>query len=156
MGLLSELQAVDYAAVTQHGLPGYTAPELFTPNGGVSYTADVYGLGLLLYEMLAGRPAYDYRERRPKELRQEVISKAPPPLVRTDLSEEIHGIVQQAIERVPERRQPDVRVFAKMLRTKFGEVPAEKKRHWDRRILAAVAFAALIAIIMILIAALVG
>jgi serine/threonine protein kinase len=43
-------------ADTMHGTPGYMAPERLR-NTSASETADVFSLGMLLYEMLAGRPA---------------------------------------------------------------------------------------------------
>lgn len=40
------------------GTPGYMAPEQFDGPGMVDLRTDVHALGLLLYECLAGRPAY--------------------------------------------------------------------------------------------------
>ncbi|MDZ4159084.1 MAG: protein kinase, partial [Anaerolineaceae bacterium] len=39
----------------------YTSPEILDPNGKVGQATDVYGLGLIFYEMLAGHPAYEYK-----------------------------------------------------------------------------------------------
>jgi serine/threonine protein kinase len=116
----------------------------------------VYGLGLLLYEMLAGHPAFHFAQRRDDAILQEVVAGLPEPLNRTDLAEDIQNIVQLAVERAPERRQQDVRVFAKMLRTKFGEVPAEKRRSYNRVILTVVLLVALATIILIMLSALFG
>jgi hypothetical protein len=106
--------------------------------------------------MLAGHPAYESAQRRDTDIRNDVIQKAPPPLARTDLAKEIHEIVQQAIHRTPQYRQQDVRVFAKMLRTKFGEVPAEKTRNWNRRLITIAAVVGLFTTLWILLAALIG
>jgi serine/threonine protein kinase len=129
---------------------------LVAPNGGVGYGSDVYELGLLLYEMLAGRPAFQFDQRKDNEVRQSVAKGLTEPLNRTDLAEDIHNIVHLATSRSLEQRQQDVRVFAKLLRTKFGEVPAEKKRSFNRPLIAIATIVALATIIMILISALIA
>ena len=156
LGILGELQGVDPVWVKQYGVPAYTAPELIARDGPVGYAADVYGLGLVLYEMLAGYPAFRVTQRKDDEVRQMVVKGLPEPLARTDLSEDIHSIVHLAVERAPERRQQDVRAFAKMLRTKFGEVPAEKKRSYNRTLLALAIVAVLATIVLIMLSALLG
>jgi serine/threonine protein kinase len=156
LGLMGEKEGVDPAWVQQYSLPAYTPPELVAPNGGVGYGSDVYELGLLLYEMLAGRPAFQFDQRKDNEVRQSVAKGLTEPLNRTDLAEDIHNIVHLATSRSLEQRQQDVRVFAKLLRTKFGEVPAEKKRSFNRPLIAIATIVALATIIMILISALIA
>jgi serine/threonine protein kinase len=151
LGMLSEPQAVDIAWVQQYGLPAYTPPEIISRDGAASYAADVYGLGLVLYEMLAGHPAFSFKLQRDEDVRQAVLKTTPAPLNRTDLSEDIHQIVHQAIDKVPERRQQDVRVFAKMLRTKFGEVPVEKKGLPIRRGVAVLILLAILIFVLLMI-----
>ena len=109
-----------------------------------------------MYEMLAGHPAFRFQQRKDEDIRQAVVKGVPEPLSRTDLSEEIHAIVNQAIDRRPERRQQDVRAFAKLLRQRFGEVPAERKRSVNRRIAAVVVLVALISVVGIMVLALIG
>ena len=59
--------------------------------------------------------------------------------------------------KVPAQRQQDVRVFAKMLRTRFGEVPAEKRRvPIERRLITFVVLGALLVVLLIMLSALVG
>lgn len=158
LGLMSDLAHVDPAWVRKYALPAYTPPELFSTNGStIGYPGDVYGLGLLLYEMLAGHPAYSFKQRQDETVRSDVIKTLVSPLNRTDLAPDIHEIVSLAISKSPIQRQQDVRVFAKMLRTKFGEVPAEKKRApFERRLAILIVVAVLAVVLLIMLSALVG
>jgi tetratricopeptide (TPR) repeat protein len=48
------------------GTPAYMAPEQRTPDTELSERTDVYALGLVLYELLVGQPAFDrFRTRHP-------------------------------------------------------------------------------------------
>ena len=156
LGMLGESSGIDPTWVKQFGVPAYTPPELIARDGPVSYASDVYGLGLLLYEMLAGHPAFRFDQRKDEDVRRLVVQGVREPLERTDLAEEIQQIVNMAVSRAPEQRQQDVRAFAKMLRTKFGEVPAEKRFSFNRTILAGVIVIALATIVLIMLSALLG
>ncbi|HVO42750.1 MAG TPA: hypothetical protein VMT34_09010 [Aggregatilineales bacterium] len=127
LGAVADANAVSPAWVQKYAVPSYTPPELLDRGAQAGPTADVYGLGLLMYEMLAGHPAYPFELRKDEDVREAVRRTLPAPLNRTDLAEDVTATVMQAIDKSPARRQPDVRTFAKQLRTKFGEVPAEKK-----------------------------
>lgn len=156
LGLLGEPGNVDPAWVHRFAVPAYTPPELIARDGPPGYASDVYGLGLLLYEMLAGHPAFRFAQRKDDDVRQMVMAGVREPLERTDLAEDIHQIVHMAIQRAPEQRYQDVRAFAKLLRTRFGEVPPEKKRSLNRRLLIAAILIALATIVLIMLSALLG
>jgi len=154
LGALTEAGSVSSDWVMNSALPAYTPPELLDRNPTASVQSDVYGLGLLLYEMLSGHPAFHFKGVKDEDVRQAVKSTNPAPMNRTDLAEDINTIVFQAIEKSPARRHPDIRTFAKLLRTKFGEVPPEKsKRPFDRRVIAAGAFTFLMVIVYMFLSA---
>ena len=88
----------------------------------------MYGLGILLYEMFAGHPAHEYQRMRHDHVREAVRSHRPAGLMRTDLPEAIHKIVEHAIDKSPSQRYGHITSFAEDLRRYFDEVPAEKKR----------------------------
>jgi len=104
--------------------------------------------------MLAGHPAFRFKGLKDDEVRQAVKTSNAAPMNRTDLAEDINTIVFQSLEKMPARRQADIRTFAKMLRTKFGEVPPEKaKRQFDRRFVAAGAFTFLMVVVWMFLSA---
>jgi serine/threonine protein kinase len=147
-----------------HGQPAYTAPELTYTTAEMmvqclpgSPASDVYGLGVLLYEMLAGSPAHEFRQRRDPVVREAVRAHRPPALSRADLPDAVHTVIDRAISKSPKDRYPDVLAFAKDLRRMFGEVPAEKSRRpgSQRAVVAAAAGAGVLSL-LILIAALLG
>jgi serine/threonine protein kinase len=108
-----------------YNLPAYTAPELLD-SGQVSPATDVYGLGLLLYEMLSGKPAYTYHLLRDSAVYQAVTEGSAPPTGRIDLKE-LPQIAEAAIRLQPGQRFADIPSFAAPLRTTVPPIPAEKK-----------------------------
>lgn len=156
LGLMNEQGTIDPAWVTQYAEPAYTPPEVVAGTPPPTRASDVYALGLLLYEMLAGHPAFHYAQRRDEDVRRDVVQGIPVPLERTDLAKEIHEIVQQAIHLTPDYRQQDIRVFAKQLRQLFGEVPAERKPKRRRNLAVVVIAAMFLVVVWIMLAAMVG
>lgn len=105
----------------------YVAPELIRKSGGsVGAATDVYGLSLIIYEMLAGQPAYPFRLRAAAEVYHDVLHEAPRPLNRTDLRT-VPEIAARGISKEYQNRPPDVLTFAHDLLAAFPPVPKEKK-----------------------------
>lgn len=156
--MVSDPHMIDHATARRFVHPAYIAPELLDESGGpYGAQTDVYGLGLLLYEMLAGHPAFPFKIRLPEDVRNAVVTVSPNLLGRTDLSEDITQIVMQAIDKAPARRQKDILTFAKQLRVKFGEVPPERKNKWvGRAIIAAGVAAAFVFLIWVVLVAATG
>lgn len=144
-------RARDYAEIIS-GI-SYTAPELIRKQAPTK-TTDVFGMGALFYEMLAGHPAYPSRSRSWDMVRAEVLEGRAPDIKRSDLPVPPQGkdyretavFVQSALSPRPEARQPDVVAFAHEVRRLYGDAPAERKeRKITRRtvIVASVALALL-------------
>ena len=90
--------------------PAYTAPELLAEQDGAhSPAADVYSLGMIHYEMLAGRPGFELKLRRDDQLREDVLEVRKPLSVgRPELEQSgVAGILEKKIysSPPPERRK---------------------------------------------------
>ncbi len=102
--------------VLEDGTPGYLAPEQASDAGAVDQRADIFALGAILYELLAGRPAFDNAHI------DDLLGERAPPL--RELLPELPPFVDAAVERAlalaPQDRFPDCDAFAVAL---FGERP---------------------------------
>ena len=81
------------------GTPAYMSPEQAQGNP-VDHRSDTYSLGIVLYEMLAGRLPFDGDSTLGIILKH--ISEPPPPI--DDVSPEIQRIINKALEKLPENR----------------------------------------------------
>lgn len=86
------------------GTPSYMAPEQATPDAGVTVATDVYALGCLLYEALAGRPPL-VGESLIETLRM-IHEEPPPPLrsLRPDVDGDLETICDTCLAKEPARR----------------------------------------------------
>jgi serine/threonine protein kinase len=124
--------------------PAYTAPELLvqSQNGTHSLAADVYSLGMIFFEMLAGRPAFRNIIRRDEQLREDVIQiRKPLSIGRPELQQSgVTEIVERAVAHTG--RYNNVTEFSKELKKLYSSPPAERRktpgRFWFLLILAAV------------------
>ena len=113
------------------GTPAYMAPEVIT-NGirAATVAADVWGLGAILYELLAGRRPFE-AESIP-ELVRSVAGDEPPPLraVPPDLA----AIAFRALHKNPERRYLTVLAMADDLRAWLAGEPVTARPYpwWER------------------------
>lgn len=81
------------------GTPAYMSPEQAQGNP-VDHRSDTYSLGIVLYEMLAGRLPFDGDSTLGIILKH--ISEPPPPI--NDVSPEIQAVINKALEKLPENR----------------------------------------------------
>lgn len=110
--------------------PAYTAPELLSGNGAApraDFRTDVYGLGLTLYEMLVGEPAYTYKLRSDKDVYRAVRENRRVTMNRVEDVENIARIAVQAVSLYPDSRQSHAAEFADQLHTFFGNAPRASK-----------------------------
>jgi WD40 repeat protein len=124
------------------GTPAYLAPEVAAGSTAEGTTAsDVYSLGAILYELLAGRPPHE-ADSLPALLRL-VADGRPTPLMEVPLPppRDLRAICERALAREPERRYASARELADDLERflRRDEVHAreltvgEALWHWARR-----------------------
>ncbi|GAA4563102.1 serine/threonine-protein kinase [Planotetraspora kaengkrachanensis] len=88
------------------GTLAYMAPEQLHSRDTTPRT-DLYALGCVLYEMLAGAPMFEATS--PGALIHKHLSQTPAPLLREDVHPELERLVMQLLEKEPEQRPADAR-----------------------------------------------
>lgn len=83
-----------------YGTPQYMSPEQ-AGGGEVDARADLYALGLILYEMLAGKPPFAAEQLMPLLIKQ--MTEEPPPLP-ADVPRPVRKVVMKLLEKKPEDR----------------------------------------------------
>jgi len=95
--------AVDLKGEEHAGTPAYMAPEQLRL-GETTYRSDLYALGLVLYEVFTGRPAY-HAETLPEllQLREQSTPANPTTLIK-DLDPLIERVILRCLEKDPAQR----------------------------------------------------
>lgn len=113
--------------------PGYTAPELLDLKQTTlapSFRTDVYGLGLILYEMLIGRPAFTHKHRNYAEVQESVLNHQIAAMTRGEDVSRVADVATQAVSRDANERYENIAQFGQVLTAIFGEIPEKKTRQW--------------------------
>ena len=125
------------------GTPLYMSPEQ-AAGQPVDARTDLWSLGAVLYEMLAGRPAFSGNTHL--RVMRAIVDNAPPRLreVRPDLPADIDRIVSRALEKDPAKRYQSAAEMARDLVTAGAALDAPTRRHTGLRAAYAIPALALI------------
>lgn len=153
LGLVDDASDIRNKWDNRYTSPAYISPELIEMRGKIGPATDVYGLGLVLYEMLAGHPASEFGLQRDEDIYQSVLTRPVPSMGRGDLKN-IPAIAERAISKDYNARQKDVAAFASELQAFFPHVPHERKPFRVNWRVVAIVLGTILAISLLLVLAL--
>jgi serine/threonine protein kinase/tetratricopeptide (TPR) repeat protein len=116
----------EHAALTGTGLaigtPAYMSPEQATGEQSIDHRSDLYALGCVFYEMLAGEPPFGGATAQ--VILARVLTEQPRPLrsIRPGVPPLVEQIVSTAIARAPADRYPTVADFSRELETAAAQI----------------------------------
>src|SRR5437660_5549046 len=110
------------------GTPGYMSPEQGAASGRVDERSDIYSLGCVLYEMLAGQPPYTGPSA--ESIVRQHLAAAPPRVsaMRAAVPPAIEEAIVRALAKTPADRFATAAEFVEAL-----AAPAPRVRHTGRR-----------------------
>ena len=167
--MLAEDQSPDLTVAGARPMtPIYAAPEQIRGEP-VSTATDVYGLGLLLYELLTGEHPFWNEKRSSREVESAVLETdpaAPSAVARRQtgarpasggIEPDLDNVVLKAMEKDPSRRYPSVAEFAADVQRYLDDQPvhaqqqtlAYRTQKFVRRNLAAVSIAAVVVVALV-------
>ena len=111
------------------GTPAYMSPEQASTSHELDGRSDVYALGCVLYEMLAGQPPF-VGPTVESVVQQHLTAPAPRvTLIRSSVPLSVERLLQKALEKTPADRYPSAAMFAKAIgQTRTG--PWEVSGPW--------------------------
>ena len=111
----------------QMGTPMYMSPEQVKSSKDVSYTTDIYSLGVVLWQMIMGKKPYDTNELSLAEIQVNIIKEYLP-----ITSSIFDHIIQKATQKNPEQRYQNIQDFKNAIKhpineTNFDQTIANKE-----------------------------
>jgi len=108
------------------GTPVYMSPEHAKGLASLDHHADIYSLGILLYEAIAGRPPF--RSDRPSEILEKLVRDPVPPVgkfvdpaMMTPLQKALEPVCIKALAKSPKERHASAAEFANDISRCLGE-----------------------------------
>jgi eukaryotic-like serine/threonine-protein kinase len=143
-GIAKALDAAGGEKLTDTGLalgtPQYMSPEQASGDNHLDGRSDLYSLGCVLYEMLAGTPPFTGPTVQAILARHSIDPVPRLRTVRATVPEAVEHVITKALAKVPADRFPTVAQFSQALSSAAeGSLPLESGRRLGRRSLAAAA-----------------
>ena len=113
---LARSMTASRTTTTLSGTPHYVAPERIRGEPATP-ASDVYGLGILLYEMLTGRVPWDGAVENILQGHLEQEPVPPSQLIDTGLDPAVEALILRALAKTPADRHKDMAAFIYELRT---------------------------------------
>jgi TolB-like protein len=114
------------------GTPGYMAPEMITGDP-VDARTDLFAVGAILFEMLAGRPAFS--GRTVTAVLNATLTEQPPALAGSPAVAAVDRVIRRALAKKPEGRPASTEAMAEQLnalRSMDGQEPRSMARALTR------------------------
>ena len=111
------------------GTPEYMAPEQW--NGQPNPQSDLYSLGIVLYEMVAGRKPYIADTPASILIKQATEPLPPPKQFVADLPEAVEFLLIKALAREPRDRFADIHTLIRAIEALLASAPTVQPRHID-------------------------
>ncbi|HEY6016442.1 MAG TPA: protein kinase, partial [Gaiellaceae bacterium] len=131
-GIALAVQDAGGERMTQTGLslgtPQYMAPEQAMGDKSVGPRADIYALGAVTYEMLAGEPPFTGSSAQAIVAKMLTDDPAPPSRQRRSISPSLEAAVLRALEKLPADRWPSAQAFADAMTATHVAVPSARTR----------------------------
>ncbi len=118
------------------GTPAYMSPEQASGSREIDARTDVYALGCVFYEMLAGEPPYTGPNAHSIIAKRLSVDATPLSVVRPDLPAALSQVVSRALNRTPAERYAATGEFARALgtavrpSTRLVAAGAGRQRSW--------------------------
>jgi eukaryotic-like serine/threonine-protein kinase len=120
-GIARALDSAGGERLTETGLalgtPAYMSPEQAAGETSIDGRSDLYALGCVLYEMLAGQPPFTGSTAQSIRARHAVDPVPSLHTVRSTVTPELEGVIRRALSKVPADRFAGAEEFAAALRS---------------------------------------